>query len=75
MEDQVRNHGCKIRRRAYAPWSVRAWKKPNLDSKKTWRSEESTPSPKAMGVVEVSNLGASLLQMLETLYASETSGL
>ena len=68
------NHRCKIRGRAYGPWSVRAWKKPNLDREKTWRSEESTPTPRAMGVVEVSDLGVSLLRMLGTLYASNISG-
>ena len=68
------NRGCKIRGRAYGPWSVRARKKPNLDREKTWRSEESTPTPRAMGVVEISDFGASLLRMLGTLYASKTSG-
>ena len=73
VEDQVGNNGCKIRGRAYGPWSVRAWKKPNLDRGKTWRSEEFTPTPRAMGVVEVSDLGASLLRILGTRYASKTS--
>ena len=75
VEDQVGNHGCKIRGRAYGPWPVRAWKEPNLNRQKTWRSEESTPTPRAMGMVEVSVLGASLLRMLETLHVSKTSGL
>ena len=73
VEDQVGNHGCKIRDRAYEPWSVRAWKIPNLDREKTRRSEEFIPTPRAMGVVEVFVSGASLLRMLETLYISKTS--
>ena len=68
-----RNHGFKIRGRAYGPWSVRAPKKPNLDRGKTWRSEEFTPTLRAMGVVEVCDLGASLLRMLGTPYALKTS--
>ena len=74
VEDQVGNHGCMIGGQAYGPWSVRAWKKPNLDREKTWRSEEFTLTLQAMGVVEVSVMGASLLSMLETLYVSRTSG-
>ena len=74
VEDQVGNPACKIRGRTYGPWSVRAWKKPNLNREKTWKSEESTPTPRAAGVVEVSVLEASLLWMLETLYVSKTSG-
>ena len=40
VEYQVENHRLKIRGQAYGPWSVRAWKKPNLDRGRTWRSEE-----------------------------------
>ena len=35
---------------------------------------ECTPTPRAMGVVEVSVSAASLLGMLETLYVSKTFG-
>ena len=68
------NRASKIRSRVYGPWSVQAWGKPDLDREKTWRSEESIPTPQAMGVVEVSDLGASLLRMLGTLYALKASG-
>ena len=44
-----------------------------MDRERTWRSEESTPTPQAMGAVVVSDLGGWWLRMLETLYASETS--
>ena len=47
----------------------------NPDREKTWRSKESTSTPRAMGVVEVSNLVASLLGMLGMLYALKTAGL
>ena len=63
------NNGSKIRSCAYGPWLVGAWEKPNLDCDKTWRPEVCTPTPRAMGVVEVFDFGPSLLLMLGTLYA------
>ena len=74
VEDQLGHRECKIRGPTYGPWSVRAWKKPNLDREKTGRAKEFTPTPRAMGVVEVSDLRTSLLLMLGTLSASKTSG-
>ena len=45
VEDQVDNHGSKTRGQAYGPWSIRAWEKPDLERQKTWRCEDSTPTP------------------------------
>ena len=69
----MENHGPKIRGRAYGPWLIGAWENSKLDREKTCRSEKFTPTHQAMGGVEVSDLGASLLRMWGTLYASRTS--